>query len=169
MDGSVRLVGAALLGWMGAMPVSAGRVTDTLSNISFVPPPYFETMVAAKGTSAHFRLTPPDKAFQIVTGAVLDRKFSTVRPMSAEEIQGYCTRAATLLTKDFTVKLSKRFLADGKNGAECYFVHPQGQHVRWIGVPEAGQLVYFYSLWPKAPTKDQIDLYRLFLGSIQIF
>ncbi|WP_287127693.1 hypothetical protein [Candidatus Cyanaurora vandensis] len=152
------------------LPVSAGRVRDTVSNISFVPPPYFQTSFGAKGSTVHYLLTPPDKHVTIYTGALLDRKFTTVRPMDAQQIKALCNQAKTVLfPKGLTLGLNKRFLVDGQNGAECRFSNPSGQLVRWIGIPEAGQLVYAYADWPKPPNEEQVDTFRMFLGSIQIF
>ncbi len=151
------------------LPAQAGRVLDNISNISFVPPPYFQTTPVPKAKLVHFTLIPPDKHTRITTGALTDRKVTIVTPMNPVELKTLCTKVQTLIPQGLTLTLSKRFLIDGKNGAECQFGQPSGRFIRWIGIPEAGQLVFFFADWPKSPTTEQINLFRQFIGSIQIF
>jgi len=165
-----RWIGWLMLGLLNTLPVYAGRVEDSVSNVSFVPPPYFQTSFGAKGTTYHYILTPPDKHVVIFTGALLDRKFATVRPLNASEIKSFCGRSQVLFPKlQLTLGVNKRYLMDGRNGVECRFKTATGRVIHWVGIPLAGQLVYFYGDWPKPPTDLELETYRFFLGSVQIF
>jgi len=152
-----------------AVPVAAGRIRDDISNVSFVPPPYFQTTLGKKGTTVHYLLQPPDKSTTFTVGAVPDRKYTTVLPLNTNEVKQFCLQAQGRLPKGLNLGLSKRYLADGQNGFECRFSKGAGQTIFWVGIPEAGQLVYFMAQWPQKPTDEQINAFRQFLGSIQVF
>ena len=156
------LVGTALPAW-------AGRIKDSISNVSFVPPPYFQTAFGPKGGPVHYLVTPPDKHTVFTTGALLKRTYRNVRPMNPSELKAVCTEALAALPKGLTLTLSKRYLMDGQNGAECRYQQGANRVIHWVGIPESGQMVYFWADWPQKPSDVQFNLFRQFLGSVQIF
>ncbi len=164
------LKGFLLLGCLGLSfgPAWAGRIKDEDSNISFVPPPYYQTSFG-KTKPIHYILAIPNTFPVITTGAILDRKFSTVRPLNAAQVKAFCQRAETVLPKGLTLDLSKRQLIDGQNGFECRFSQGSGRSFRWVGIPGSGQLLFFMGEWSKPHTDKEATAFREFLGSIQIF
>jgi hypothetical protein len=147
----------------------AGRVKDESSSVSFVPPPYFKTDYVAGSDIFHYALTPPDQSVKITTGAQFDRKSRPVAPLDPAEVKALCARANAMIGKQYTLRLAKRYVLATQNGAECQFADARGRTLHWMGAPVATQLVLFMAEWPQAPSADQLNTYRMFLGSVRIF
>lgn len=145
------------------------RVVDSALDVSFVPPPYFQTQPVTKGGVVHFSLVPPDKSVTISTGGYKDKKLHNAPPMEPEQIKAACTTALSQLGKGFTITQSKRFLLDSQNGAECQFTDTSGRTVHWVGATVPAQMVLFMADWPKPPSKEQVTIFRQFLGGVQLF
>jgi SpoVK/Ycf46/Vps4 family AAA+-type ATPase len=160
---------ALLLSLAMVTPAWAGRIVDQALSVSFTPPPYFQAAKEAAGKPIHYTLTPPDHTMTIRTGAQLDRKLGSAGPFSPADAKALCMSANTLVGKELTLKISKRFVLDSQNGVECQFATTTGRTVHWIGAPVPAQLIFFTADWPKAPAKEQVSTFRKFIGGVQIF